>query len=144
MDFEGNNIGFVCIAGLYRTGKSFLINKLLNLDPNNGMRVTPTVKTCTKGIWIWSRPIYSKKNDQYIFFMDTEGSGSVTQNETYDVQIYTLALLISSFFIYNSVGAIDERSISTMALVTTLSKNIQVGEGDADAFTLSYYTPKFL
>jgi len=31
-----------------------------------------------------------------------------------------------------------------MALVTTLSKNIQVGEGDADAFTLSYYTPKFL
>ena len=108
------------------------------------MEVDPTVETCTKGIWIWSRPIYSKKTDQYIFFMDTEGSGSVSKNQNYDVQIFTLSLLISSYFIYNSVGAIDERSISTMALISKLAQNIQVGEGEADSLTLSYYTPRYL
>ena len=32
MDEAGDlNIAFVCIAGVYRTGKSFLINRLLSL-----------------------------------------------------------------------------------------------------------------
>ena len=31
-----------------------------------------------------------------------------------DTKIFTLAVLISSFFMYNSVGSIDERSISEL------------------------------
>ena len=60
------------------------------------------------------------------------------------MQIFTLSLLISSYFIFNTVGAIDERSISTMALVAKLAQNLEVGDGDADDYTISYYTPKFL
>lgn len=31
-------VGFACLAGKYRTGKSFLLNKLLYLD-NKGVRL---------------------------------------------------------------------------------------------------------
>jgi hypothetical protein len=37
-------------------------------------------------------------------------------------------MLISSYFIYNSVGNIDERSISDLELVTALSKKIRTDD----------------
>jgi len=43
--------------------------------------------------------------------VDTEGIGSLDGNEKNDMQFFTLALLISSFFIYNSVGVIDEQAL---------------------------------
>jgi len=45
------NIGFVIMAGPYRTGKSFLLNKIMGLKEGEaGFRVDPRVNTCTKGI----------------------------------------------------------------------------------------------
>jgi hypothetical protein len=58
---------------------------------------------------MWSKPVYS--DNKYVFFIDTEGSTSIEGNKKYDAKIFSLALLISSVFIYNSVGAIDEKSI---------------------------------
>ncbi len=53
---------------------------------------------------------------------------------------------MSSFFLFNSVGVIDEQAISQLSLTTTLSKNIVVTNNkDAnDEYSLSYYTPKFM
>jgi len=45
-------IGVVSVAGMYRTGKSYLLNRLL-LNRKGGFNVGPTVNPCTKGIWIW-------------------------------------------------------------------------------------------
>ena len=78
--YEGN-VGFVTITGPYRSGKSFLTNKLLGLTKNNGMIVNPNVETCTKGIWIWSQPVHSEKDNKYLFFLDAEGSGATSKDE---------------------------------------------------------------
>lgn len=56
--------------------------------------------------------------------MDTEGSASLNRDTNIDAKIFTLATLISSYLIYNSVGAIDEKSISELNMVTQLSKNV--------------------
>lgn len=40
-------IGVVAVAGMYRTGKSFLLNRMI-LDQSNGFGVGPTVNPCTK------------------------------------------------------------------------------------------------
>lgn len=40
------------------------------------------------------------------------------------MRIFTLATLISSYLIYNSVGCIDERSVSDLNAITKLSKNV--------------------
>ena len=81
----------------------------------------------------------------YIFFLDTEGSGSTTKNEDYDIKIFSLAVLLSTYFVYNSIGCIDEKSISTLSLITKLAQNIAVAtNSDPDQYVLSFYAPKFL
>jgi len=45
----------VSVAGLYRTGKSFLLNNVI-LDKKNIFGVGPTVNPCTKGLWLWAEP----------------------------------------------------------------------------------------
>lgn len=142
MSYEGN-IAFVSVAGKYRTGKSFLLNKLLNLK-DRGFTVDPSTDACTQGIWMWSTPIYNEKENVHIFFLDTEGAQSVEKSATHDAKIFALSLLMSSYFIYNSVGAIDENSINDLSLTTQLSRNIAVSSEDNSQHTLSYYTPKFL
>lgn len=36
-------VGFVSIIGKYRTGKSFLMNKILDNPPGKGFKVDPSV-----------------------------------------------------------------------------------------------------
>ena len=55
---EYAHIGIISLVGKYRTGKSFLLNRvILNTQQNSGFGVAPTFKPCTKGIWIWSEPL---------------------------------------------------------------------------------------
>lgn len=49
-------IGVVSVAGLYRTGKSYLLNQML-LNRSSGFGVGPTINPCTKGLWCWGTPI---------------------------------------------------------------------------------------
>jgi len=72
-----HNIGFVIIAGKYRDGKSTLLNRLLSLK-GKGFKTGDGVKTCTKGIWVWTKPVFSKKENMYIYFVDSEGLGAVS------------------------------------------------------------------
>ena len=45
-------IGIIVVAGKYRTGKSFLLNKiLLNQQENKGFGVGPTINPYTKVIY---------------------------------------------------------------------------------------------
>jgi len=66
----------------------------------------------------------------FIFFMDTEGSGAVAAGKTeeYDIHVFTLALLMSSYFIYNVTGVINEPMISKLSLVTKLAQSIQTNQ----------------
>lgn len=68
---------------------------------------------------MWSTPFQNHKYNNLIFFLgtsihhvDTEGTDSLVKDAENDTKIFTLAVLISTYFIYNSVGSIDERSIS--------------------------------
>ena len=53
--------------------------------------------------------------------MDTEGIGATDQHENHDSKIFLLALLMSSYFIYNSVGTIDEKAIQNLSLIVKYS-----------------------
>jgi len=47
-------IAIITIAGAYRQGKSFLLNRLL-LGVKQGFDVGGSINACTKGIWVWSK-----------------------------------------------------------------------------------------
>lgn len=142
-------IGVISVAGKYRTGKSYLLNKII-LDINSkGFGVGPTINPCTKGIWIYNKPIEVKTSDGEeisLLILDSEGLGAFDEDANHDTRIFMLAVLLSSFFIYNSVGSIDENALNNMSLIINLTKNLQIRATDSelDVEELSNYFPSLL
>ncbi|CAI5525722.1 unnamed protein product [Closterium sp. Naga37s-1] len=52
---------------------------------------------------------------------------------TYSTQIFSLAVLLSSLFVYNQMGGIDESSLDRLSMVTEMTKHIQVRANSASA-----------
>ncbi len=79
---------------------------------------------CTKGIYVWGTPLVM--NGTSYLLIDTEGIGSVQETQTHDAKIFSLAILLSSYFIYNSVGVIDEHAIDRLSYDFLHSNNHQI------------------
>ena len=121
-------LAVVSIAGLWRTGKSYLLNQLSGATCDNdktGFQVGASVNACTKGLWLWGEPV-RLPDGLTVLFIDTEGLGSTSRTQTEDSQIFSLALLLSSLFVWNSRGVIDGNALEDFALVVNLTKHIHV------------------
>ena len=132
--------GVIACAGKYRTGKSFLLNRLASATSNVGFGVGDSVQACTKGLWLYKKVFES--NGKKIVFVDTEGIDALDANDTHDVRIFTLALLLSSTFIYNSMGPIDETALQTLSLMTRVTENVKF-DSESTMKDLSPHMPKF-
>ena len=146
-------VALASIVGKYRTGKSLLVNRMLLDIQGGGFQVGATVNSCTKGLWIWNKPLHCKKEDGSVvqlLVIDTEGIGSLDADADHDAKIFALALLLSSYFIYNSVGSIDENALNALSLVVELTKHIKTksekesgGEPETGAEFANFF-PSFL
>ncbi|KAL7688961.1 putative guanylate-binding protein [Plasmopara halstedii] len=144
-------VAIVCLAGQYRTGKSFFLNQLasrpddlpwmstsvkslvasaiINKKSDNatvsGFRVGSTTESCTRGIWLWApQPPIRNPIGHLVLFLDTEGMASTDNDESYDTKIFSLGLLLSSLFVYNTIGVIDEGAMDRLYLVSELTKHV--------------------
>jgi hypothetical protein len=162
----------IAIAGLYRTGKSFLLNCIIGATgAKPALSVGSTSESCTRGIdlCVTPRPLESGAR---LVLLDTEGLASMEQDEAYDaqvrarassglardrargrvspatragfdlaasltcarafgsarryLQVFALALLLSSYFVLNSMGVLDEAAIDRLYLISELSKHVCV------------------
>ena len=143
------HLGIISLVGKYRTGKSFLLNRvILNNKEKSGFLVGPTFKPCTKGIWIWSEPIMIKNNNEEFpcFMIDTEGLSAYDEEANHDSKIFLIAVLISSLFIFNSFGTIDENAINSLSFVLNLSKTLKLKNSfmEDNKNELAEYFPYFL
>ncbi|KAK7811059.1 hypothetical protein U0070_010218, partial [Myodes glareolus] len=113
----------VAIVGLYRTGKSYLMNKLAGKQ--KGFPLGSTVQSHTKGIWMWCVP-HPEKKEHTLVLLDTEGLGDVAKGDNQnDCWIFALAVLLSSTFIYNSIGTINQQAMDQLHYVTELANRIK-------------------
>uniref|UniRef100_G1Q3V3 GB1/RHD3-type G domain-containing protein n=1 Tax=Myotis lucifugus TaxID=59463 RepID=G1Q3V3_MYOLU len=112
----------VAIAGLYRTGKSYLMNRLAG--QNHGFRLGSTVRSETKGIWMWCVPHPSKPNHALVL-LDTEGLGDVEKGDSKNDKNFALAVLLSSMFVYNNMSTINHQALEQLHYVTKLTKLIR-------------------
>jgi hypothetical protein len=136
-------LAIISVVGLYRTGKSYLLNRILDAPKDQCFKVSPTVKSCTKGLWLMAPVLHRENYD--ILVTDTEGLGSLSATATHDSRVFSLALLLSSTFLYNSCGAINETSLNNMSLVSSIASHIHLTTGkDTSNEDLSSCFPKFI
>jgi hypothetical protein len=125
-------VGVLSVCGRARQGKSFILNQLAGACGDGGFEVGPTVRPCTKGLWIWSAPIPRTTpggEPYHLVLLDTEGIDAYDQTGQYSTQIFSLAVLLSSLFVYNQMGGIDEAALDRLSLVTEMTKHIRVRAG---------------
>ncbi|KAL2103142.1 hypothetical protein ACEWY4_000010 [Coilia grayii] len=114
----------VAVVGLYRTGKSYLMNRLAGKQ--TGFALGSTIESKTKGIWMWCVP-HPNKPGHTLVLLDTEGLGDVDKgDEKHDTWIFCLAVLLSSTLVYNSMGTIDNNALEKLHYVMELTKHIKV------------------
>nr|NP_001091339.1 guanylate binding protein 1, interferon-inducible [Xenopus laevis]AAI29559.1 LOC100037176 protein [Xenopus laevis] len=121
----------VAIVGKYRTGKSYLMNKLAG--GKNGFALGSTIQSKTKGIWMWCVP-HPMKQGHTLVLLDTEGLGDVEKGDSKnDAWIFSLAILLSSSLVYNSLGTIDQQAMDNLHYVTELTERIKVKSPEGQA-----------
>jgi hypothetical protein len=136
----------VSVIGKARTGKSYLMNLLLDLvGKGEGFQVASTLQSCTKGIWLWGTPKNSLNGKAKIIFLDSEGTSSIDKStKTYDSRIFALVVLISSLFLYNTYSNIDEHGINELSLAAHLSNAITTNSNIDKDELLTELSPKFI
>lgn len=118
-------LSVVAIAGPQRSGKSFLMNCLAEGSARSTplFQVGPNVHACTKGLWMW---VGAAPNGARTIFLDTEGLGAVKASQHTDLRTFGLSVLLSSLFIFNTTGAIDEAAIKQLSFISKISKAIHI------------------
>ncbi|KXZ50367.1 hypothetical protein GPECTOR_16g540 [Gonium pectorale] len=141
-------VAVVAVCGRARQGKSFILNQLLLQSSGGGFQVGSTVRPCTKGLWMWSTPQKMTAPDgssHHLVLLDTEGIDAYDQTAQYSTQIFSLAVLLSSLFVYNQMGGIDESALDRLSLVTEMTKHVRVrAAAGGSEEGLGEHSPAFL
>ncbi|XP_053388250.1 guanylate-binding protein 1-like [Mercenaria mercenaria] len=130
-------LNVVSICGVYRTGKSYLMNRLAG--EREGFSLGDTIQSETKGIWIWCKKHPNRENE-VLLLIDTEGLADPEKGDKdHDNKLFCLTLLLSSTMLLNVSGAINYDTWSKLAFITNLTSNVHVlTENDDQQFNASH------
>ncbi|XP_068102713.1 guanylate-binding protein 4-like [Hyperolius riggenbachi] len=135
----------VAVVGMYRSGKSYLMNKLAG--SLTAFEMGSEVGAKTKGIWMWCMP-HPMDENQTLLLLDTEGLGDIAKgDDKNDKKLLALAILLSSALVYNSKGTIDQDALNTLKSVSELTELIKVKHSQGkknDEGNFSRYFPTFV
>ena len=143
------NIIIVTIFGKERTGKSYLMNLLLNQEENSkinkGFKVSSLANNTGRGLWLWNTPISKPNSNNKILFIDSE---EIISENVYEqisgAKLLLLILLISSYFIYNTLGDIHSNSLNDLELLIHLDDSIGINENINKDKLIAEICPKFI
>ena len=91
-------IAVLSICGPYRTGKSYILSRLLGAP--GAFSLGHSMHACTFGIWMGTTVLECEKF--VLVFLDTEGIDAVSGSQSDDASILVMTILLSSYMIYNS------------------------------------------
>jgi hypothetical protein len=138
-------LAIISIAGMYRTGKSYLVNRLIR-PKQGGFKIGGTTQSVTKGLNVWGKPILAEDEsgrEFYYIVIDSEGLGSFEQEIKYDLKLMMILFLISSTVVYNSLGAIDELALDQMRVILNLKKCLKQPQPETEKIKLVWVLRDF-
>jgi hypothetical protein len=100
---EEDSYSVLVMAGRARSGKSFLLNRLVGDEEMFPMSCN--LGNCSRGIMLGTKLL--NVNGMKVIVLDCEGFGSLEGGEERDCKLFVLCLLLASVMIYNSMGTID-------------------------------------
>ncbi|XP_060605755.1 guanylate-binding protein 1-like [Ruditapes philippinarum] len=133
----------VAVAGLSKTGKSYLLNRLAG--SSKGFEVGDTIERTTRIIWAWCKK-HPTQSKTVLLLLDTEGIGDVEKGDpNHDNKMFTLATLLCNCLVYNMKGTFDYDTVSKLTFVTEMASNIRFrGQSSEDNQSISLILPDFV
>ncbi|EGG23654.1 guanylate binding protein 1 [Cavenderia fasciculata] len=132
-------LAIVSVIGPYRSGKSYILNRMMSKKLSRGFALGHTMESCTLGVWMWGAPFKhpiihpdGTEEEVTVILLDTEGLGSTSKSTTVecDNQILSLSMLLSSNVVYNSVSVPTSSDFDKLYFITKLSQSIVVRKGE--------------
>ncbi|CAB4020781.1 guanylate-binding 1-like, partial [Paramuricea clavata] len=134
-------IAVVSIAGMARSGKSYILSRLLG--SSDAFRLGHTMDPETFGIWIGTQVL--KKDDFTIILVDTEGIDSASAEKKNDISLLVLTILLSSYFIFNTLSIPKQAQLEELQCFVQLVNGLRVSrEGTDDYNKFPTVFPDFL
>jgi len=144
--YGSRRISVASICGLYRTGKSYLLNLLLE-RVQKGLplfTVGNSTNACTTGLWLWGSVDSDDARSPVVAFLDCEGFGATSSDKTRDAQLMTLCALLSSVLILNTKGALNESMFNALALVCRFAEHVEERGNEASRPVLLWVLRDFM
>lgn len=118
------NVAIIVVIGPYRSGKSFLLNQMLDLSCKEGFGVGHKREAQTKGVWMWGDPLVVNYHGKplSLIFLDTEGLENAKMADVYDDRIFAFAALTGSLLIYNLPETVKEADIEKLSFAVEIAE----------------------
>ena len=111
--------GVIAVAGSYRSGKSTALNALIKTP--GAFKTGSTTAAVTKGL----HAVRVHLNGKTALVIDSEGLDSMSASgRSHDQTIFSLSVLLSTSFVFNSMGPITEKALAELSMVVQLSKRV--------------------
>eukprot|EP00392_Amoebophrya_sp_AT5.2_P007973 g7992.t1 len=136
-----HKISLVSVVGPYHSGKSFLLNTMLG--NMRAFSVGPKTSPETMGIWLCRTNMTSAVDGSEIWLMDSEGFFGPGIEEAYDAKIFTIATLLGSHLVYNTVKVIDQQAVNLLEMLARRAQLFKTKSGQVTTDD-SAITPDFL
>ncbi|XP_033116089.1 atlastin-1-like, partial [Anneissia japonica] len=137
--WKDERVMVLSIAGIFQSGKSFLLNLLIRYlsqnckdrwmdnQESNVDRFDWSKNTGTSGIWMWSKVFYILDSDGIKFgvlLMDTQGTPDPYSATNEDALLFAFSTLISSIQIYNLKSDINDADLQFLQQVARYGTSV--------------------
>lgn len=133
---QNRKISVVTFCGPANTGKSYLCNRVMDLEYKKAgdaafeVSSGSTEEPCTEGIMMWDRliPLTGEQGEDLgidLVVLDAEGLNSSRRGFDDDVKMFAVAVLLSSQIVYNQRGPITDQSLEDLSLIQMLTTEIK-------------------
>ena len=121
----GKKIAVLVISGPANTGKSFLANQIVGSASGFKVRSQMPGSSGTVGIWIWNQliPVCSEFD---ALILDCQGLNDDNSHPDVDLKLLAISMLLSSQFVFNTVGLISDDSLNLLSIVQLLTTQIRI------------------